>query len=169
MANIVMIIAPMNFRDEEYFEPKRILENSGHTVTTASKMTGTINGSRGGTAQASLLLQDVHWRKFDAVVFVGGPGSYQYDLDTDAHTIAQDFYANHKLTTAICHAPIILAQAGVLSDKKATVHDGDIDELKKLGVAYVAQNVVVDGRIITANGPAAATDFGKTIAAHLAS
>lgn len=167
MSKLLFIIAPQNFRDEEYFEPKEILENAGHTIVTASSVVGVLNGSQGGSAQAAISLADVHQNNYDAVLFVGGQGSYQYDLDVQAHRIAQDFYAHGKLTTAICHAPIILAQAGVLYGKNATVHSSDVEELKSLGVKYSPQSVAVDGTIITADGPSSATVFGKTIASHL--
>jgi protease I len=158
-----MIIAPIDFRDEEYFEPKAILEKAGHHVTTASTKIGKITGSRGGIAESTMLLSNVNADSFDAVIFVGGQGSYIFDENPQALNIAKVFYNNNKLTTAICHAPIILAKSGVLKAKKATVFPGDSGELTNLGVNYLANQVVIDGNIVTANGPDAATEFGNTI------
>jgi len=102
------------------------------------------------------------------VVFVGGPGATEYVDDAQAHKVAQDAVAQDKVLAAICIAPEILAKAGVLKEKKATVWSsvadrGPIKVLEDGGAEYVDQNVVQDGKMITANGPAAAKDFGKTI------
>lgn len=168
MSTIVMIIAPENFRDEEYFEPKQVFESAGYTVVTASAKTGNIQGSHGGTAVADILLQDVRASDFATVVFVGGSGSYVYDNDTDAHRIAKEFSKAGKLVNAICHAPIIVAKAGLLSGKNATVHSGDKDELVALGTHYTGESVKKDGNIITADGPHSATEFGEYIVQTLA-
>lgn len=167
MARILMIIAPHDFRDEEYFEPHEMFKISGHTITTASEKIGDIVGTRGGIAKATLLIKDISANSYDCVVFVGGQGSYSYDHNHHVHRIAQDFYSQHKLTTAICHAPILLGNAGLLFDKKVTVSSDDINQLQALGAHYMPAAVVVDGTIITANGPTASTDFAKTIISHL--
>jgi protease I len=162
-----MVIAPKYFRDEEYFIPRDAFIANHYSVTTASEKLGDIVGSKGAIANASLLLKDVSASDFDCVVFVGGQGSYAYDHNHQIHRIAQDFYSQHKLTTAICHAPILLGNAGLLHDKKATVFSDDVSKLHALGAHYMPAAVVVDGTIITANGPAASTDFAKTIISHL--
>ncbi len=67
---------------------------------------------------------------------------------------------------AICIAPTILAYAGVLEGKKATVWNQDgkqAEILTKNGAEFVDELVVVDGKIVTANGPPAAEAFGKKI------
>jgi protease I len=67
---------------------------------------------------------------------------------------------------------VILAKAGVLKDKKATVWTSSLDRgpvkiLKENGAEFVNEKVVRDGKIITANGPAAATEFGEKILENL--
>lgn len=167
MKCILMVIAPVNFRDEEYFVPYTIFIENGYSVTTASEKLGDIIGSKGAIANASLLLKDVSASDFDCVVFVGGQGSYAYDNNQHIQRIAQDFYSHRKLTTAICHAPILLAKAGILHDKSATVFQDDATELQTFGVHYNPSEVVVDSTIITANGPLAAEHFAKTIINNL--
>lgn len=167
MANILMVIAPEYFRDEEYFEPKQIFEASGHNVTTASTKVGKINGSHGGYTNAETILKDVNTNSYDTVVFVGGQGSYVLDENSDAHRIANEFHDQGKLINAICHAPIIIAKTGLLNNKSATVFSGDVDELTSLGVKYANKGVVKDGHFITANGPKAATEFANLILTSL--
>ena len=80
----------------------------------------------------------------------------------------------NKVLAAICISPIILTKAGVLKGKKATVWSSPLDKswikvLQESGQAiYQEEDVVVDGKIITANGPAAAGRFGQAIVEVLA-
>ena len=62
---------------------------------------------------------------FDAVIFVGGGGSEVYFDDPKAHNIARKAFKAKKLVCAICIAPSILAKAGLLEGRKATVWEGD--------------------------------------------
>jgi len=165
---IAIIIAFRDFRDEEYFIPKQILEFVGAEVKTISTKTGQAIGSQGGDTKIDILLDNLKVFDFDAIVFVGGPGAPQY-LDNEAsYQVAKDAVLQGKILTAICIAPTILAKAGVLQGKKATVWSSVLDKsavkiLKENGAQYQDKNVVVDGNIITGNGPAAAKEFVETI------
>lgn len=165
---IAMIIAFRDFRDEEYFIPKAAFEGAGFEVTTVSGFSGTATGVQGGEAKVDVLLDDLKVDDFDAVVFSGGTGAAKYLEDERAHRIAREAVEKGKILAALCIAPTILAKAGVLKGKKATVWSGLIDKtpvkiLKEGGAEYLKGPVVVDGRIITANGPAAAEDFAQKI------
>ncbi|GAG39121.1 unnamed protein product, partial [marine sediment metagenome] len=84
--------------------------------------------------------------------------------------LVQSAHNNGKIVAAICISPVVLAQARLLKDRKATVWNGDGKQeeiLTAQGAEYVDQDVVVDSRIVTANGPPAAKKFGKTIAEML--
>ncbi|GAJ17159.1 unnamed protein product, partial [marine sediment metagenome] len=65
--------------------------------------------------------------------------------------------------SAICIAPVTLANAGILDKKKATVFRSEVKAIKRKGAIYTGKVVEVDGNIITAEGPQAAEEFGKTI------
>ena len=80
--------------------------------------------------------------------------------------MARSFAEAGKVVAAICIAPVILARAGLLKGKRATVFPDGIPELEKAGAVYTAQSVERDGRIITGNGPEAAEAFGREIAAQ---
>ena len=168
----VFIIASDNFRDEEYFESKEILENRGMELKTASNKLGIARGTEGGEAKIDLLVSDIKVIDFDAIIFIGGPGALQ-NLDNEfSYNLAKTASEQKKILAAICIAPIILAKAGVLKDKEATVWSSPSDRssieiLKQNGVKYINKDVVVDGKIITANGPLAAKSFGEKIAEAL--
>lgn len=158
-----MIVASQMFRDEEYDQPKNVLEKAGYQIVTASSQLGTATGRFGLTAKVDIVLDDVKVDDYAAVLFIGGPGSHGYYEDPKAHRIVKDAIDQGKLLGAICAAPGILAHAGVLKGKKATVHDGDIDALKEGGAIYTGKGVEIDGKIITATGPSTAKAWGEEI------
>jgi protease I len=164
---ILMIVAPENFRDEEFLEPKKVFESNGAEIIVASKEVQEAKGMFGTTAKIDIDIEDVNVDEYDAVIFVGGSGSSVYYKDQTALNIAKKAYEKNKVVGAICIAPGILANAGILNGKKATIWDSGDGTYKKIlednGVQYTGNNVEQDGRIITANGPHAATQFGEKI------
>ncbi len=168
MSNILIIIPPERFRDEELFHPLEEFKKAGHEVVIASTHTGTCPGSRGGFAQAEILLEEADITQFDAVMFVGGGGATVLFDNPQAHRIAHEMAAQQKIVAAICLAPVILAHAGVLTDKKATVSGQKAAEIESLGAVYTGPGVTVDGRLITANAPKASRQFAQKICEALA-
>lgn len=168
MTDVLLIIADNNFRDEELLDTKSAIENADLKIIIASKTTGTKKGTLGANITAELSLKDVNIEDFKAIVFIGGGGSSQYFDDTTALGLAKKAADQKKIIAAICIAPIILANAGILEGKKATIWDsGDGDFIKKIeakGAIFTDKAVVQDGNIITGNGPQAASEFGNTIA-----
>lgn len=159
---ILMIIAKSDFRDEELLVPKSVFEKEKAKVVIASTTRSEIKGMLGATVKPDILLNEVSVEDYDAVIFVGGSGSQQYFDDQSAHTVASDADEKGKILGAICLAPNILANAGVLKDKKCTCW-GNPNNLKDNGANYTGKSVEKDGKIITANGPAAAKEFAGTI------
>jgi len=164
MAKVLMVIANSNFRDEELFYTKEEIENAGHEIVIASNSLNEATGSQGGKIKPVLLVKDVSFGMYDAIVFVGGVGSALYFDNPSALNLAREFYNNGKITSAICIAPSILANAGILKDKKVTCYVSEKENLEKKGAIYTGNDVEVDGKIITANGPNSAHEFGKKIA-----
>lgn len=165
--NVLMVIAKEGFRDEEYLEPKSILEKLGHLVTTASDSEGPCHGKLGAKAYSELALRDARAEDYGAAVFVGGPGASAFFDDHDALRIAKDAYSSGKVVAAICIAPSILANAGILDGKKATAYPSEKENLLAKGASYTDEMVCQDGKVITANGPDAARGFGERIAKAL--
>jgi len=169
---IVMIIAFRDFRDPEYFEPKEILEKTGAEIKTASNKMGTAIGADGGDTKVDLLVSEINPVDFSTVVFIGGPGALEALDNEDSYKVARETVSQNKILASICISPVILAKTGVLEGKKATVWSSPLDRspvriLKENGAIYQDASVVVDGKIITANGPGAAREFGETIVAVL--
>jgi protease I len=166
---VLMIVAPINFRDEEFLRPRKILEDAGASVTIASKGVKVARGMLGASVDVDLNLSKVDVREYDAVVFVGGTGAEVYFNDSTALKIAKDAYDQGKVVAAICIAPSILANAGILEGKRATAFPSEASNLEEKGANYTGELVTIDGRIITGKGPEAANQFGKAIAEKLAS
>lgn len=163
MAIVLMIIAPERFRDEELFVTQEELEKAGHKIVIASTTKGKCPGSRGGFAFATLSLSEVKTKKYDAVVFVGGGGSKIYFNNVDALRIAKETYDQGKVIAAICLAPVVLANAGVLQNKLATVAGTEAKTIESKGAIYTGPGVTIDRNIVTANAPKASRLFGQKV------
>jgi len=161
---VLMIIAAEGFQDEEFGQPYNLLTKLGATVKIACSRKGTAKGIFGRQATPDLLIGECKADDYDAVVFIGGPGASEYFNNPEAHALARAAVAKNKLLGAICIAPVTLANAGVLKGKQATVFPSEQDQLAGQGARLVQQDVVVDGRIVTAVGPKAARQFAETLA-----
>jgi protease I len=166
MVKVLMIIAPKDFRDEEFFEPKEALEGEGAEITVASRTTDEVTGMKGAKVKPDITLDQANVNEYDAVIFVGGSGTSTYFDDARALAIAKEAHEKGKKICAICIAPVILANAGVLKGKRATAWNYE-GEIEKGGATYTGEPVEVDGNVVTAHGPEAARKFGQTIAREL--
>lgn len=164
-----IIIAFKNFRDEEYFVPKEILEKAGSEIKTVSTQIGEAIGADGGEVRVDLLIENLNPADFDGIIFIGGPGCLKYLDNENSYRVAREAVSQQKLIAAICISPVILAKAGILEGKEATVWSSLLDKsptriLKNNGAIYQERDdVVIDGKIVTANGPAVAKKFGEAI------
>ena len=167
MKKIAMLIAFHGFRDEEYFEPKAILEAAGYKITTASTQKGIAVGKLGAKANTDCLISDIKAEDYDAITLVGGPGALPELDNAEIHNLFIGAAKAGKLIGAICISPMILAHAGLLKDKKATVwtdaENSNIPDFEACGAKYTEKNTETDGKIITANGPAAAKAYAEAL------
>jgi len=161
--NVLMVVAPRDFRDEEYQKPRQVLESAGVRITVASKGVKVATGMLGASAQVDKDLSEIKAVDYNAIVFVGGVGASVYFNDQTALELARQAVGQGKVVGAICIAPSILANAGILQGKSATCFSSEAENLKSKGANYTDQAVTVDGNIVTANGPGVAQDFGQKI------
>jgi len=160
----VLIIARENFRDEELFETEFVLDNAGVETIIASTRTGVIKGMLGGSAKAGILVKDIVVDDYDAIIFVGGSGANEYFNSRVALDIAREAMDKGKVLAAICIAPVVLANAGVLNGVRATSFLSERPRLLKAGAIYTGAPVERDGPVVTCSGPRAASLFGEAIA-----
>ncbi len=164
---VVLIVAPKDFKEEEYAEAKKALETGGFQVVTASLVKGQILGMQGGKAASDALLNDINVDDYAGVVYIGGPGAQVYWSDPKAQSIAKDAAAKQKVIGAIDLAPNTLANAGLLQGKTVTAFPSIAANVEKSGAKYQGKHVIVDGKLITGSGPEAATEFGQAIVSAL--
>ncbi|MCL2550474.1 MAG: DJ-1/PfpI family protein [Methanimicrococcus sp.] len=163
---ILMIVAPERFRDEEFFRPREVFEKNGYNVVIGSTRLGKATGVKGGDVKVDVLIDGLSADDFDAVVISGGAGSKTFLWDNQAlHRLLNDAFSKGKVVSAICISPVILAKAGLLKGKNATIFDAPdaIEEMQKAGTNLKAKHVVRDGGIITGDGPECSYDFGEEI------
>lgn len=164
MSEVLMVVAPVTFRDEEYAEPKSVFEGRGAHVTTASVAPGPAVGRFGLHATADIALADADPADYDAVVFVGGGGAEVFFDDEAAHRLARGAFDAGRVVAAICIAPSILARAGLLAGRSATAFESQEDDLVDHGAHWTGHTVTVDAPFVTGNGPGAAHEFGEAVA-----
>ncbi|MEF2144584.1 MAG: DJ-1/PfpI family protein [Desulfovibrionaceae bacterium] len=161
----VMVVTFDGFEDNEYKYTRAKLDDAGIVVSVAAAQMGRAKGQAGRMVDVDLTLADVNVADYDAVVFIGGKGSQTLVDRPEAHRIARDAMEQGKVLGAICYSPVALAKAGVLDGREATVADAWSGPriLKENGCNYKNSSVVVDGKLVTANGPKAAKKFGSAV------
>ena len=168
---IAMIIAPENYREQEFEIPYNFFTRNGARVDVFSTRKGMARGASGGSFDVKNSLNELKVENYDAIVFIGGPGTPILRRDENAAEIAMKAYSSGKVVAGICWSVTILAKAGILEGKKATVWFGTDPEygmttaqfIEKQGGRYEKKGLVVDGRIITADGPANAEGYAKAV------
>jgi len=162
---IAMVLASRDFRDEEYFETRAILEKKGCKITPFSDKKGIAIGRFGGEVKINKDLNELDSSVFDVLLFVGGGGAVKYLDNETSYNLINLFNQEKKVIAAICIAPVILAKAGVLKGVKATVWNDKkaIQELENNGATFIDQKSVIHKNIVTANGPDAVSAFCKDI------
>jgi len=160
---VALVIASDKFRDEEFKEPRNLLLQAGATVVVASSKLSESTGMLGMKVKPEVLLGDLRAKDLTAVLFIGGVGASEYFHNRDAHRLAQEVQEQGGIFGAICIAPVILARAGLLKGKRATVYESEKEELFKGGATYTGNSVETDGRIVTGNGPGAAREFAEAV------
>jgi protease I len=168
---VLMVIPHTQFRDEEFFEPKKILEDEGAKVVVASNSAKMCRGMKGGAAQADIAIADAKADDYAGVVVCGG--SSVPDLfwnDKKLQELVSAMAAAGKVVAAISLSTVVLAKAKLLAGREATVYwlPQAIHELQAAGAKYVEQSLLIQNNIILAEGPPDSQRFGQAIRTALA-
>lgn len=163
-----LIIGSQDFRDEELFETKRVLDAALVQTVIASTKTGVIQGVLGNVAEATIPVNRLKVDDYDAIIFIGGPGAAEYANNPAIMNMVRETVRKGKVLGAIGVAPTILANANVLAGIRATSFLSERDRLLQAGAIYTVFAVERERSIITATGPDAAVQFGRVITNALA-
>lgn len=167
MKTIAMFIAFRGFRDEEYSEPKKILEAAGHKVVTVSTSLGEAQGKFRLTARVDKMVDEIIPADYDALTLVGGPGALAELDNPKVYALFRTASALGKVIGAICISPVVLAHAGLLKGKKVSCFPDGGAEVEANGGKYTGSDLETDGRLVTANGPLPAKKYGQALAGLL--
>ncbi len=174
MQTALVIIAMQGYQDVELQGTREALAEAGCVVVLGSTEAGICRGKFGGREQSAVALRDVHVSAYDRIAYIGGPGAGTLWKDAEAVRIAREAAEKGMPLGAVCIAPTVLAEAGVLKGKRATVWNpssgsgqapsgSPADFLRERGADYTGEAVTVDGMIVTGNGPDAARAFGEAL------
>ncbi len=163
------VIVPLaeGFEEIEFSTIVDILRRAEIEVTTAGLKEGKIKGAYGVEVIPDTSIDKINPSDFDVIVLPGGyPGFVNLGEDGRVLKLVEEMDSKNKHITAICGAPSVLSKAGVIKGKKATIHPGGIEFLTD--AQYLNERVVVDGRLITSQGPGTAMEFSMKLVEVLA-
>ncbi|MBP2134559.1 protease I [Methanomicrobium sp. W14] len=166
MIKVLVVIAPKRYREEEYEETAKALDRAGIKYDVASTIKGTCEGMMGGTQESSLLISDAKEENYDGIVIIGGLGASDFLWKEEPLVeLVKQFDEKKKVVAAICLAPVVLARAGILKGKQATVFETPASRelLRQGGANFVKVHVVSDMNIITADHPISASEFAEAV------
>jgi protein deglycase len=157
----VLVLVMDGLEEIETLAPVDLLRRAGVEVTMAS-VAGPIHvtGRNGVTLHADAALDAVAPGMFDLLIIPGGPGVKFLREDGRAAKYAQFFAEQGKPVAAICAAPTVLHDAGLLVGRRYTSHAGVRDEITE---SVVDEKVIIDGGIITSQGAGTAIEFGLAL------
>ena len=169
MAKRVMILATNGFEQSELMKPKANLEDAGIETTVVSLESGKIKGwdedDWGESVGVDKTVDEIdNCEGYDALLLPGG--QINPDLlrvNERAVAIVKDFNMAGKPIAAICHAPWLLIEAGIIEGKTATCYKSIRTDLKNTGANVVDQEVATDGNIITSRNPDDIPAFSKAL------
>ena len=160
MAKSALFIIGNGVEELEAVAPIDVLRRAGIQVTVASITDSRrLTGRNGIVLEADILFSEVS-ATFDAIVIPGGPGIKEVRSESKVIELLKKQGESGRLVAAICAAPTILLDAGLLTDRRYTAHFGVADELPDI---IEDAPVVIDGNIVTSRGAGTALDFGLTL------
>ncbi len=164
-----LVFLATGFEEIETVTIVDVLRRADVDVTVAGLTPNVVEGAHKMNIVPDKAIDDVSVEDFDAIVVPGGnPGYKNLRNDPRVIEIVKKAFDSNKLVAAICAAPAVLSDAGILKGKACTIYPGMENELRKGGGEPKEDMVVVDSNIITSRGPATALPFALKLAEKLA-
>ena len=155
----VLMMATHGFEQAELMTPEAELLQRGAVVDVASPDGEPIRGwdedQWGEEVKADLAIRDVRVEDYDALVLPGGqinPDSLR--LVDEAVALVRAFVERGRIVGAICHAPWLLIEAGVVQGREVTSYPSIRTDLLNAGARWVDREAVVSDRVVTSRSPA---------------
>ena len=166
----VAIVCATNFEQIEMTEPRQALRDAGAETMLLSPKGGSIEGMnhdvKADKFQVDMPLAEVKPESFDALLLPGGAlNADKLRVVPEAQNFVRSFQAHHKPMAVICHAPWLLASAGLVRGRKMTSYHTIKDDLRNAGAEWVDQEVVVDDNLVTSRQPSDIPAFNREMIA----
>jgi len=158
--NSIRALVPLadGFEEIEAITVIDILRRAGIEVVAAGLKEGEVVASRKTRHLADVSLDQVVHETFDAMILPGGqPGTNHLKSDPRIRECVLRHMRAGKWVAAICAAPIVLQELGILTGKQATSHPSVREQLS--GAHYREERVVVDGKLVTSRSAGTAMEF----------
>ena len=166
MATVLVILAD-GFEEIEAFAPVDLLRRAGIEVTVASLSENRhATGRSGITAHADATLGAVHGKLFDLLFLPGGPGVKNLRADSRVRETVLEHHRADRWLAAICAAPTVLHDCGLLAGRRFTSHPSVAAELP---TPRSEERIVTDSKLTTSRGAGTAVDFGLHLVGLLTS
>jgi 4-methyl-5(b-hydroxyethyl)-thiazole monophosphate biosynthesis len=163
----VLIHFANGFEEVEAITPVDVLRRAGCEVITVS-VTGKkeVTSTRGVTILADKLFVEADYDQAHMILLPGGqPGSDNLNRHEGLKKQLLTFHQQGKLIAAICAAPLVLGNLGILKGKRATCYPGVESQLT--GATCTGNAVEIDGNVITGKGPGVALKFSLALVEKL--
>jgi 4-methyl-5(b-hydroxyethyl)-thiazole monophosphate biosynthesis len=158
MTKKVLVPLAPGFEEIEALAVVDILRRAGATVLLAGLGAGIVTGRSSIRVVPDVELCDVYEEEFDMVVLPGGaPGTENLKKDERVKEVVLRLFEEGKYVTAICAAPTVLGAIGLIEKKRVTCNPSVVGDMCR--AEYVNERVVVEGRMITSQGPGTAIEF----------
>jgi protease I len=154
----VAILVADGFEQAELTKPRQALDEAGAETKIVSLKSGKIQGmqhaDKGDTFEVDLTLDKARPEEFDALLIPGGfmnPDALR--SNEDALEFTRHFFHEGKPVAAICHAPWVLIDAGIVRGRTLTSWPAIKTDVKNAGGNWVNQEIVVDNGLVTSRKP----------------
>jgi 4-methyl-5(b-hydroxyethyl)-thiazole monophosphate biosynthesis len=149
----------------EAVAPVDLLRRAGAEVTMAALGPGIhVTGRNGITIHADITLEAVGDRLFDMLLLPGGPGVAHLRADPRVRPVVLRHNDAKRWLAAICAAPTVLHDAGLLTGRRFTAHFSVAAELPAMAIG---ESTVADGNLLTSRGAGTAIEFGLCLVGRL--
>ncbi|WP_234735632.1 type 1 glutamine amidotransferase domain-containing protein [Tellurirhabdus bombi] len=154
----VAILLTDGFEQVELTEPRKALQEAGAETHLIAPKGGEVKGwaetEWGDTFPVDLTLDEANPADYDALLLPGGVMNPDHlRMEKKAVDFVRRFFEDHKPVAAICHAPIMLIEAGVVEGRKLTSYPSIQTDLKNAGANWVDEEVVTDQGLVTSRKP----------------
>ena len=161
---MIYLLLTDGFEEIEAFTPVDILRRCGAELSTVGVHGKTVMGAHNIKTEADIAILEINKAAMEMLILPGGPG-YAGLKTPEVYDLVNYAVENNIPVGAICAAPSVLGEMGLLENKKATCFPGFENEMK--GAVLTGEGVAEDGIFVTGKGAGAASEFAFALASRI--